>query len=178
MSFPSSYSCLFLYKVFLHEENQHLFYLMEGLNSNNELWNCNTQLWNDGTISIAFVKDSTTLIIHSTNPEETKCSGLFCDEQHDHKIAHQKSGCGCYTTLSQRSIIAFDHWMIIKKDLLHITMENFSSSNFSSYYLSECLPGSICLSVLQMTPALFDMINSIENVVEYVNANGGWTVIG
>eukprot|EP00957_Ditylum_brightwellii_P201431 15325597-Ditylum_brightwellii.AAC.1 len=52
MPSTSSYSHLFLCKFFLHEENQCLFYLMEGLNSNNELWKQNAQLQDDGSISI------------------------------------------------------------------------------------------------------------------------------
>eukprot|EP00957_Ditylum_brightwellii_P076615 5823188-Ditylum_brightwellii.AAC.1 len=89
-----------------------------------------------------------------------------------------KCSYGCYTMLSQRSNIVFDHWMDIKKDSLHFIMENFSSSYFSNYYISERLPGSICLSALQMTPVFFDLINSVENVIEYVNVNGVGLLLG
>eukprot|EP00957_Ditylum_brightwellii_P061713 4682863-Ditylum_brightwellii.AAC.1 len=84
----------------------------------------------------AFVGSNIMLQVHSTIPEETKCSGLFCNKQHLHEILSQGHGCGCYHMLGRRSNIAVDHLIQIKSIDMNIVMERFSSMTFSSYYLT------------------------------------------
>lgn len=61
--------------------------------------------------SKAFVLKGCQIKIISSTPEETKCSGLFCDKQRIHKIVENNQGCGCYAMLSHRSNLIMDHSM-------------------------------------------------------------------
>eukprot|EP00957_Ditylum_brightwellii_P163173 12424996-Ditylum_brightwellii.AAC.1 len=54
-SSSANYSRLFLCKVFTHEENSCLFYMMESRNSNNLPWQRNTQLHDNGMITIGAI---------------------------------------------------------------------------------------------------------------------------
>eukprot|EP00957_Ditylum_brightwellii_P113493 8653655-Ditylum_brightwellii.AAC.1 len=80
--------------------------------------------------------------------------------------------------LGRRPNIAFDHWLTVKGGKLEIEIEHFSSTTFTSYYLTEQLPSSVRLSSLQMMQSFFELLTSIDNVVEYINTNGTWTVVG
>ena len=57
-------------------------------------------------------------------------------------------------------------------------MDNFSSSKFSMLYLKDVIPGTIKLYMLQNTSAFLNLILSIGNCMDIINANGGFTVIG
>eukprot|EP00957_Ditylum_brightwellii_P030260 2291139-Ditylum_brightwellii.AAC.1 len=54
-----------------------------------------------GNTAMAFVYEGCVLTVHNTIPEETKCSGLFCDKQRTHEITTQNRGCGCYHMLGR-----------------------------------------------------------------------------
>ena len=55
---------------------------------------------------------------------------------------------------------------------------NFSSTKFSSFYLSQRLPGSTPVSTLRATKDFWDIEDCILNVLDLINSNGGWTVVG
>ena len=57
-------------------------------------------------------------------------------------------------------------------------MSNFSSSKFSMLYLSKVLPPSIAQSEISLTDDFFDILDSIDKVIELINDNYGFTVIG
>ena len=133
-----------------------------------------------GNESKAFVLTDCLLDVISSTPEETKCSGLFCDKQRIHEILDGNQGCGCYSMLSRRSNIVMDH-------SIHITnnntgwecfVERFSSNRFSMFYQSGTFPSSLQSMALQMTDEYFKLTGCISDVVTKVNENGGWTVVG
>ena len=54
----------------------------------------------------------------------------------------------------------------------------FSSTKFSCCYLTGRIPPTVRKNTLNQTSDLFWQLEEcITNVVEYVNENGGWTVI-
>ena len=59
-----------------------------------------------------------------------------------------------------------------------IQHHDFSSTKFSSYYLTHRLPSTVTVSALTMTQEYFDIEEAIADVIGFVNENGGWTVIG
>ena len=128
-----------------------------------------------GNHSKAFVVNEAQLTVCSTTPKETTCSGMFCDKQRIHET---NGKCGCYSMLSRRSNIAFVHWIESSIQGIQLRMETFSSESFSSLYLNGRMPNSVRISALQMTDAFFEISSAVENVANYVNDNGGWTIIG
>eukprot|EP00957_Ditylum_brightwellii_P049067 3722836-Ditylum_brightwellii.AAC.1 len=57
-------------------------------------------------------------------------------------------------------------------------MLNFSSINFSKLYLDTYLPLSIKIRHLRMTNKYFELLDHIDRVVQCVNDNGDWIVVG
>ena len=55
---------------------------------------------------------------------------------------------------------------------------NFSSTKFSAFYLSRRLPGSTPVSTLRVTKDFWEIEDCIMKVLDLVNRNGGWTVVG
>lgn len=136
-----------------------------------------------GNESKAFVLNDCQLRVCSSMPEDTRCSGLFCDKQRIHEIMDRNQGCGCYSMLSRRSNMVIDHSLEIHHqvgmgDTWSCFIEKFSSNKFSFLYLSGSFPSSLRAESLQMTEEYWNMCSAIENIVEHVNQNGGWTVMG
>ena len=57
-------------------------------------------------------------------------------------------------------------------------MLNFSSVKFSKLYLDSYIPSSVKIRHLRMTEAYFELLDKINQVVDFINRNGGWTVVG
>ena len=108
---------------------------------------------------------------------ESKCSGLFCDRQN---LEHGRKACGCFSHKSSRSCIA------IQTNLLFTTqntetrlMEKFSSHQFFCFLTKGFLSIDIRSSQLQNgNDAYDDIIDSIEDIFELINENGGWSITG
>jgi len=56
-------------------------------------------------------------------------------------------------------------------------MNEFSSLKFSKLYMNSDLPGSCKLYMLQLTEASMNMFNAVEECVDLINNNGGFTVL-
>ena len=54
-----------------------------------------------------------------------------------------------------------------------IQHHDFSFTKFSSYYLTHRLPSTVTVSALTMTQEYFDIEEAIEDVIGFVNENGG-----
>jgi len=114
----------------------------------------------------------------------TSCSGLFCDRQ---RLAdwtgNNERGCGCYSMQYRRSSIAFQHDIVIQnlKSMpgREIKMDLFSSNKFTKLYLSDHISPSVTLHQLDLaTEEFHKLMICIQDVVKFVNENGGFTVIG
>ena len=130
--------------------------------------------------SKAFVLSNCEISVISSIPEETRCSGLFCDKQRVHEIMERSQGCGCYSMLSRRSNMVMDHSLQIehRNSGWNCFVEKFSSNKFSELYLSGSFPSNLRADALQMTDEYWNMTDKIAQIVEEINNNGGWTVIG
>ena len=131
-----------------------------------------------GNKSQSFVLNHCTLDVISSTPEETKCSGLFCDKQRIHEIANNNQGCGCYSMLTRRSNMIIDHSLKIEKLGWECYIENFSSTRFSRLYQNAPFPSAIRADSLQLTDDYWNLSNCISNVIDFINENGGFTIIG
>ena len=129
-----------------------------------------------GESSLAFVINGAKLAVRSTAPIQTGCSGLFCDKQ---RLRDIRGGCGCFHMINNRSNLAFLHNIRLTGDHdVDITVNNFSSTKFSLLYLSQRLPPSVKISALNMTNEYFVLLDCITHVLDVINNNGGFTVIG
>ena len=131
----------------------------------------------EGNNSMAFVLNGVFLNLNRTVPVKTTCSGFLCDKQRCSDW-NGKRGCGCYHMTQYRTNIAFEHSIYFDTQRGRIVHNNFSSTKFSLLYLNDNIPGAVRISALRMSNAYWEIEDAIENVVDYVNDNGGWTVVG
>ena len=128
----------------------------------------------------AFVLNGMKLDILYSYPLETNCSGSFCDRQRVVEVLRSGRGCGCYSMISRKSRLVIAHDLIISKTdtNIDIEIESFSSLKFSKFYLDGNLPQKLTFLDLDNTKFMRDIRTSIEKCVNYINSNGGWTVVG
>ena len=132
----------------------------------------------ESNTSSAFVYNSTDIEINFTTAVKTSCSGNLCDRQ---RISDWNGikGCGCYGMPPNSTSLAIQHAISISTiNSESFRMDDFSSRKFSSLYLTDVIPGSVKLYMLQITNAYIEIIESITNCVNLINENGGFTVIG
>ena len=127
--------------------------------------------------SLAFVLVGRTVNINRSSPIQTTCGGLLCDKQQCEDWNGTR-GYGCYHMRPDISSVVFQHSVFVSVGNDRIIHSNFSSTKFSSFYLSRRLPGSRPVSTLRATQDFWDIEDCISNVLDLINSNGGWTVIG
>ena len=135
----------------------------------------NTQITGNNTR--AFVYNNVTLKINRTAALETTCSGFLCDKQRCGDWCG-KQGCGCYHMTQYRSNLVMQHGIYFETEAAKVIHRDFSSTKFSLLYLKDHFPGAIRVSSLRGTDAYWDIEEAVNNMVEYVNNNGGWTAVG
>ena len=57
-------------------------------------------------------------------------------------------------------------------------MAGFSSIKFSKLYLSANFSPNTLLQQVQFTDEFFEIMDRIEDVVDYIHDNGGFTIVG
>ena len=134
-----------------------------------------------GNSAFAFVMRGMKLKVGGLTPIATSCSGLFCDRQRVDDWNGTERGCGCYAMHHRRSSIALQFDIAIMNDLdgeQVISMNSFSSNRFSKLFLTESISPSVLLQQLQFTNEFFALEDKVIEMVNYINENGGFTVIG
>ena len=124
-------------------------------------------------------------IIHSLSisAEESGCAGLFCDKQSVLEVRKYNQGCCCYLYDSRRTNVIIDHNLEIRnwsfeEEKGKIKIENFSSVQFSLLYQTTVFSSQIRQSALELTDSYFELEDCIDNVLDFINDNGGFTIIG
>ena len=75
--------------------------------------------------------------------------------------------------------IALVHQVTVSRgDIELLSMDDFSSLQFSSLYLKDEFTSTIRFNLLDYTIPYFTLQTASDDVVEYINTNGGFTVIG
>ena len=133
-----------------------------------------------GNNALAFVYNDVFLELNRTTPVQTTCGGYMCDRQ---RVSDWNGvrGCGCFDMSNYRSNLAFEHHIHFETPSGKISYPHFSSTKFTLLYMNGYIPGSVKVSALRMSSnsdVFFDLEDSIEGVIDYVNNNGGWTTIG
>lgn len=128
--------------------------------------------------SQALVYNGTQLAVNYSAPVKTSCSGNFCDRQRVMDWLGSK-GCGCYGMSPNSTSLVIQHALSATTVLDGtLKMDDFSSLKFSQLYMNGDIPGSCKLYMLQVTEAAMNLFDALENCIQLINNNGGFTVIG
>ena len=131
----------------------------------------------------AFVVNGTRLNVYTTTPIATSCRGKLCDKQRvsDWNMNRNK-GCGCYGMHANASAMAFMHAIMASNDRTEETyhMNDFSSTRFTGLYTTGQVPPSASCTVLDKAHHQqgIQLIDCMNNCVNYINSHGGFTIIG
>ena len=132
----------------------------------------------ESNTSLTFVYNGTNVTINLSVPLKTTCAGNLCDSQRITDWLNSK-GCGCYGMNTNSSSLAIQH--AVEVETINngtLKMDDFSSKRFSKLYLKADLPGSVKLYMLQLTQASMDMNVAVEECINLINNNGGFTIVG
>ena len=130
-------------------------------------------------IICAFVLNNVEAKLASMDVVTTKCSGLFCDRQRAVEILRGNRACGCYMMQTRVGNVVLVHDVDVSKNGERIvTMEDFSSIEFSKLYLKKFFNSSIRFNQLDYNDTYFSIQKVADDIVKYINENGGFTVIG
>ena len=134
----------------------------------------------EGESSRAFVLNGAMLSCRAFSCEKTKCGGSFCDRQRMTEWNTTNGSCGCYAQRSRGTNNLTLLYPVMKvnhggKVYVH---KNFSSHSFTLGFLNRDFPIGVQANDLQLSEAFWHLGDSIQETIEFVNQNGGWTVIG
>ena len=127
----------------------------------------------------AFVLNNMEVEMSSMDVYNTKCSGLFCDRQRAVEIRRGNRACGCYSMQTRiGNIVLVHHVTVSKGNDVMLNMDDFSSLQFSHLYMKTGFTSSMRFNLLDYTPSYFSLQKAADDVVKYINDNGGFTIIG
>ena len=108
---------------------------------------------------------------------DSKCSRLFCDRQN---LENGRKACGCFSHKSSRSCIVMQmNFLFTTQTSETRLIEKFSSHQFFQFLTKGFLSLDIRSSQLQNgNDAYDDIIDSIEDIFEVINDDGGWSITG
>ena len=131
----------------------------------------------EGNHTMAFVFNNKQIGIQQTSVYATKCKGFFCDKQRVREL-NDKKACGCYGQPPNESNIIFSHRIFFDHENEKFFHPDFSSMKFSQFYLNKRIPSTTTTTDLSMTTPFIAILQCIKDVLELVNDNGGWTIVG
>ena len=133
--------------------------------------------------SRAFVLNGANMYVNNMDVVNSVCHGNLCDKQRLDQVRNGKCGCYTFSTLSKYGVV-FEQDMILTPDgsipglPVEIVVSHFSSQRFSQLYITRPLSNAITLNQIQSSATMDEIEEKLLNLCEYVNVNGGWTVIG
>ena len=128
-------------------------------------------------ITKAFVLKNLQLNVTRTTPIKSFCTGSFCDKQRISEIK-AKDNCGCYTFKDKYTSVVLEHTINTSYQNTEIEMEQFSSTKFDKCFLTDVIPFDISFIKFRDGDLLWDVEESIQDILDFVNNNNGWTIIG
>ena len=122
----------------------------------------------------AFVLNNMHLSLNQTFVAITSCGGNHCDKQRVSDWNGIKV-CGCFAMSQNISNLVFIHsiWVLGSDSGERIVQSEFSSVKFSLCYLNQRIPAMIQRSALQQSIVFWDIEESFQRVVDFVNNNDG-----
>jgi hypothetical protein len=132
-----------------------------------------------GDLAVSSILNGIKLASTRLDVIHTTCSGLFCDKQRVYDWNSQNRGCGCYSKNDSRTTIALCHTIVVDHGLgrgIPMVMTNFSSNKFNNLYLTGPIPATVSSQSFD-NDTLTEVEDSIEQCLEYINLNGGFTIV-
>ena len=130
-------------------------------------------------VTRSFVLNNVQINVISTSVNTSTCSGLFCDRQRTMEISRGTRACGCYSMQARIGNVVLIHNIeVMIEGRPKIVMVDYSSNKFSQLYLSTPLTSSVKFNQLDGTRAFCELEDCIDDIIEYINGHGGFTVIG
>ena len=131
-------------------------------------------------VTRSFLKNNMKVEVLSTDVIATQCSGQLCDKQRSVEISRGNRACGCYSMHTRIVNLTLVHQISVssKEGKQLLTMDDFSSSRFSMIYMKQAFSPTVGINQVDATDEYFKLHDCVDNVVEYINANGGFTVLG
>lgn len=115
--------------------------------------------------------------IHGFTPVQSVCNGSFCDRQKSISTM-EGEGCGCYAVDSRISgFVLAVHVKIVLPSLRTQMIRGFRSWRFTNLLFSSTPPSS-GQSLEKLEAKIDDIREKGGEIVNYVNDNGGWDVVG
>ena len=133
-----------------------------------------------GESSRAFVINGVQLSCYAYSCEKTKCGGSFCDRQRVNEWNTPLGTCGCYAQRSRGTNNLTFLYPLMKathKERVFVHRD-FSSHSFTMTFVNREFPIGLQANDLQLSEDYWLLGETIENITDFVNSNGGWTIIG
>ena len=89
--------------------------------------------------------------------------------------------CGCYAMQSRISRMVLSHDIVLSEGPLNTTiiqMEDFCSIKFDMLFFKYGFQSNHLQSQFDQTQEYFDISEKIDECIDYINDNEGWTVFG
>ena len=133
-----------------------------------------------GESSRAFILNGAELSCQAFSCEKTKCGGSFCDRQRLNEWNNALGTCGCYAQRSRGTNNLTFLFPLIKATHNNNTYmhRDFSSHQFSLGFLNRDFPIGIQSNDLQLSESFWHLGDTIEEIIDFINDKGGWTIIG
>ena len=132
----------------------------------------------EGNKSGIAILNNATLNILRTQASQTKCTGKHCDRQRPHELLNQ--GCGCWGTSGIGiTNLALLHTVVVEsRNNARFMMRSFSSNRFNlDTFQDKSFPQTVPVTSLEHTEASDKLEDAIENCVQIINDNDGFTVV-
>ena len=118
--------------------------------------------------------------VRSVLVNKSTCSGMFCDKQATSDPSRTKEACGCYSMNTRASSLVLTFTLKIQQQLkdINFTVSDFTSCHFWSLFLKEPINTSAQERDFDNNDRWMIIRALIKRMIEMVNNEGGWTVIG
>lgn len=119
------------------------------------------------------------LQITDLQPFQPKCGGKMCDKQKLISNGNINNFCSCIQMNVRSGVVGITIKIIATlADGSEITFNDFSSQHFFETFVVQSFPVSVRADDLNQLDQLNALEDAADNVVEYVNARGGWSGFG
>ena len=133
-----------------------------------------------GESSRAFVLNGAILSCSAYSCERTKCGGSFCDRQRLNEWNTPLGTCGCYAQRTRGTNNLTLLYPLVKAthEGRNFNHSNFSSTAFTTTFLNQNFPIGVQANDLQLSEAYWMLGDTLQDIIQFINDNGGWTVVG
>ena len=126
---------------------------------------------------LGFVHNSNQFTVNISALIKTSCTGNICNIKIVNDWLNTKD-CGCYGISSNTTNFVIQHAIIVVTvQCGKFKMDEYSSLKFSKLYFNTCILGSCKLYILQITESFIIMFAAMEECVDLINNNKGFTVV-